>query len=160
MHVTPVVAAVVGSLFFSPAIGAGLGDVAAPIDACALITQAEVSAALGVTVAAGKHEVEPDPNQCIWIEAGKDMGTGKLAALALETPLRFKFETAPMKGMKLEPLPGVGDAAVYIIGTGVFPPALSVKKGESAFQVRVQGFPNDQIKAMEKALALKAVARL
>ena len=33
MHVTPVVAAVLGSLFFSPAIGAGLGDVAAPTDA-------------------------------------------------------------------------------------------------------------------------------
>ncbi|MGA9837859.1 MAG: hypothetical protein WBQ26_11130 [Gemmatimonadaceae bacterium] len=159
MHVTPVVAAVLGSLFFSPAIGAGLGDVAAPTDACALITQAEVSAELGVTVGPGAHIVDTDPQQCKWIEPGKDETTAKFVMLAMETTMRFKFETSPMPGRITEPLAGVGDAAVYV-GTAGYSPALSVKKGTSAFQIRVLGFPDAEVKAREKALALKAVGRL
>ncbi len=159
MHMTRAVVAIAGSLFFSPAMAAGQGAVPAPRDACALLTPAEVSAALGVNVGAGTHPAANSPLICKWIVPGANEATAKFVMMAMETSLRFKYETAPMQGRITEPLAGVGDAAVYVDTPG-FSPALSVKKGDSAFQIRVFHLPNDQIKAQEKALALKVVARL
>lgn len=76
------------------------------------------------------------------------------------TPVdRFTNAKTPVKGITKTPVSGVGDDAYYIttpgLGTG-----LNVKKGNSAFQIRVNGFPVDQTKAMEKTLALDVLAKL
>jgi hypothetical protein len=54
---------------------------------------------------------------------------------------------------------GVGDDALYVttpgIGTG-----LIFKKGDSAFDVRVYGFGDDEIKTKEETLAQDILAKL
>jgi hypothetical protein len=72
---------------------------------------------------------------------------------------RFNNGKAPVLGIPKTPLSGIGDDAYYVttrgLGTG-----LDVKKGNCVFQIRVYGFPEDQIKAMEKTLAQDALAKL
>jgi hypothetical protein len=71
------------------------------------------------------------------------------------------FETSkpPVKSIEKAPLSGVGDDAIYIT-TGGFGTALNVKKGNSAFQVRVGGFKMEQEKDIEKSLALEILKKL
>ncbi len=161
MRMTPAVAAMVGSFLLAPRMDVPLHRLVAPKDACALLTQAEVSAELGIQMGPGAHIVKGFPLQCSWRLPGQtgDVPTGKFVMLAIETTMRFQYETQPMKGRITQSLPGVGDEAVYV-GTAGFSPALSVKKGDAAFQIHVLGFPDAQVKAKEKALALKAVSRL
>jgi hypothetical protein len=65
----------------------------------------------------------------------------------------------PMQGITKTPVSGVGDDAISIttpgMGTG-----LTFRKGASALDVRVYGFPLDQIKAKEETLARGIIAKL
>jgi hypothetical protein len=52
---------------------------------------------------------------------------------------------------------------VYVGKSASAAPELTVKKGDTVFQVWVQGFPRNQVnavKAMEKTLALDVLAKL
>jgi len=71
----------------------------------------------------------------------------------------FENGKKPAAGIEKSPLSGVGDDAIYIVTAG-FGAALNVKKGSSAFQLRVGGFKPEQEKAIEKALALQVLARM
>ena len=51
----------------------------------------------------------------------------------------------------------LGDDALYITTLGI---GLNVKKGDTAFTIRVYGFPKDQMQAKEKTLALDALSKL
>jgi hypothetical protein len=80
--------------------------------------------------------------------------------LGSRTPAdRFNTAKTPIKGITKTPVSGVGDDAIYAttpgLGTG-----LIFKKGASAFDVRVYGFAEDQIKAKEKVLAADIIAKL
>jgi hypothetical protein len=72
---------------------------------------------------------------------------------------RFNTAKMPVQGITKTPVSGVGDDAVSVttpgVGTG-----LIFRKGASAFDVRVYGFPLDEIKAKEKTLALDLIAKL
>jgi hypothetical protein len=61
-------------------------------------------------------------------------------------------------GVTKIPVGGVGDEAVF--GTSKIATTLSVKKGGLVFVIAVGGFPEEQTKAMEKALALDVLAKL
>ncbi|HLW80887.1 MAG TPA: hypothetical protein VKS20_02480 [Candidatus Acidoferrales bacterium] len=141
---------------------------APPTDACSLLTPAQVSAALGVPVGAAKQEGQFD---CEWDQPGWTMVRGVRLLLHILGPVGTltpaqRFNTIkmplPVKGIIKTPLSGVGDDAVYII-RGASAPELTVKKGNSVFQVRIQGFPrtqSNQIKAKEKTLAQDVLAKL
>lgn len=55
--------------------------------------------------------------------------------------------------------PGVGDEAHYMTTPG-FGTGLSVKKGSSAFKIRVYGFSDEAVKQKERELAQNALAKL
>jgi len=141
---------------------------APPANPCSLLTSAQVSAALGVPVGAGKQEGQLD---CEWDQPGWTMVRGVRLLLHILGPVGSltpaqRFNTIkmplPVKGITKTPLSGVGDDAVYVI-RGASAPELTVKKGNSVFQIRVQGFPRNQtnqIKAKEKTLALNVLAKL
>ena len=140
---------------------------AAPVteDACALLSQAQVSAALGVPVDAGK-QIGPSNALCGWNQPNDPSHNGKRAMLALYRTLgksspveRFENGKIPMQGITKTPISGVGDDAYYIDTPGIGM-GLNVKKGASSFQVRVYGFPADQIRAIEKALAQDVLGKL
>jgi len=128
-------------------------------DACSLLTTVQVSAALGTAVEAGKRIVESNPRVCGWAAAGGPKIDGKKLTLTLMTLQSFENGKKPINGIEKSPLSGVGDDAIYITTPG-FGTALNVKKGSSAFQLRVGGFKPDEEKAIEKALAPQVLAKL
>lgn len=128
---------------------------AAPSDACALLTPEQVSRVLGVAVGSGERVVASSPKMCGFGAAA----SAKRVVVALLTLEMFTHEKTPLQGISEESVSGLGDDAHFMttpgIGTG-----LSVKKSNSAFKIRVYGFPLDQIKEKEKALAQQVLARL
>lgn len=151
-------------------LGANLASpaFAAPAtDACALLTQAQVTAAMGVPMGPGQHSGS-GPSMCVWYEPGSSAAKPSAMRVLLDvfgqmgslTPVdRFNNGKTPVKGIKKNPVSGVGDDAYSIVTPGIGP-GLNVKKGNSAFQVRVYGFTPDQIDALEKTLAQAVAAKL
>jgi hypothetical protein len=153
-------------LFIAVFLSFAIGDVrtahAAP-QPCSLLTQAQVSAAVGIALSPGKESGTLD---CQWSEPGKTF-TGKgvlihvLGPVGSLTPAQ-RFNTikmpVPIKGLTKTPVSGIGDDAVYVTTSGHT--ELTVKKGDSVFQVRVYGLPDEEAKAKEKTLAQDALAKL
>jgi hypothetical protein len=151
---------------------------AAGDDACSLLTQTQVSSALGVSVGVGQHpsdEMHLPPDNpaidrlaCRWYEAGKNSPVAKRISLIILgtmgnlTPVqRFNNAKTPVYGMTKTPVTGVGDDAFYMVSQ--LRVTLHVKKENSVFEMMVGGFPAEQIeqvKTMEKTLAQDAVAKL
>ena len=128
-------------------------------NACLLLTTAQVTAALGTTVEAGKPIVAGSPKTCGWAPPGGPQIDGKKVVVSLQSLSSFESAKKPMEGITKLPVSGIGDGALYIT-TGGFGTSLHVKKGGSAFQVRVGGFKPDQEKEVEKALALEILKKL
>jgi hypothetical protein len=130
-------------------------------DPCSLLTAAQVSAALGVTVQTGKPA---GGGMCYWSPTGQLIApkrvmlqtVGKIGTL---TPAdRFNTMKSPVPRITKTPVAGVGDDALYIDnGRSV---EIAVKKGAAVFQITVFGFPPDQIKSIEKSLALEALGKV
>ena len=128
---------------------------AASGEACTLLTDAQVTAALGVTVGPGTSIGLP--TSCQW------SGKGKIATLTANNTIAGKtalerFDTGKnsnLPGIKVEPVSGVGDDAYYVFysGTNRAGLGLVVKKGKNAFEVRVYGFDLEQAKPVAKTLA-------
>ena len=141
---------------------------APPNDACSLLTPAQVSAALGISVPAGTHlnpvdtKNSVDTKTCGWPAWPKSaVPPIKRATLTILGPNEFVSMKMPVpaKGVVKTPVKGVGDDAVYITTGGTLT-ALTVKKGKVAFEVRVYGSTIEQVKAAEKTLAEDIVAKL
>ena len=147
--------ALVVVLLLLPAVGAivvaGLGRGRAPL-------ARQIS--LGVTVADGKSAI---PRDCQWSESNggvpaKSVFLEILGPMGKLTPVdRFNTAKAPLGKIVKTPVSGLGDDAVFVETLGV---GLYVKKGNSVFLVRVSGFPLEDAKAKEKALAQQALAKL
>ena len=128
---------------------------AASGEACTLLTDAQVTAALGVTVGPGTSIGLP--TSCQW------SGKGKIATLTANNTIAGKtalerFDTGKnsnLPGITVEPVSGVGDDAYYVFysGTNRAGLGLVVKKGKNAFEVRVYGFDLEQAKPVAKTLA-------
>jgi hypothetical protein len=123
-------------------------------EACTLITQTQVSAALEVPVNAGTPI--GSPSTCQWT------GKGRFATLTITQPLAGKSavdrfnagKTSTLPGIIKEPVSGVGDEAFYIyFGNTTRAMGLVVKKGSSAFEIRVYGFDVDKAKSVAKTLS-------
>jgi hypothetical protein len=134
---------------------------APPKDACSLLTAAQVSEALGVPVEADKAV---DKSFCTWSQQGaaskrKTVMLTIIEAIGNLTPAdRFNAAKMPVPGVVKTPVSGLGDDAVY--GGNNFYVALTVKKGNSAFEIVVSGFPVDESRGKEKALAQQVLAKL
>src|SRR3954470_16714938 len=137
------------------------GEFAAAGEACTLLTDAQVTAALGVTVSPGAPIGLP--TSCQW--AGK----GKIATLTANNTIAGKtalerFDTGKksnLPGIKVEPVSGVGDDAYYVFYSGTTRAlGLVVKKGKNAFEVRVYGFDLEQAKTVARTLAQNVAGKL
>ena len=139
-----------------------VGSFAASGDACTLLTQDQVSTALGASVGAGTPI--SGPASCQWF------GTGKFATLTITQPLGGKSaievfnagKARTLPGITKEPVSGVGDEAyyVYFSNTTRAGLGLEVKKGSSVFEVRVYGFDVNLAKPVAKTLAQNAAGKL
>jgi len=129
-------------------------------DPCALITQAQASAVLGVPVAAGKSLVS---SVCHWDQAGRpgsELLKLDINVVALDRFNRIKSVSAGT----ITPVTGIGDEAYYAtLNTGrIVTTTLNVKKGGNAVIIRVSGGakPAEEYQAKEKAVALVVVGKL
>ncbi len=130
---------------------------AAADDACSLLTQAQVGAALGVPVSAGTYVMATTKKTCTWKATGKG---GEIATLMLSTVDEHeRGKKGAAYGATFAPLSGVGDDAYYL-GTEQFF-NLFVSKGITAFKVAVYAkIPVEKQQSIEKALAEQAVSAL
>lgn len=130
----------------------------APPEACSLLTQAEVNAALGVTAPLVKQTTA---KICQWAPTGAKPGRDPSVVVTVQDAGTFDFAKKPVTSANLvkTPLSGVGDDAVYNTVTNVTA-TLHVKKADTYFEIHVYGFPIDQTKTIEKTLAQQIVAKL
>lgn len=143
-------------------LGTCAGSIDAAGDACSLLTQMQVSAALGTPVDAGKPI--SGPASCQWF------GKGKFATLTITQPLAGKSavdrfnagKASTLPGVTKEPVSGVGDEAFYVafINTTRAGLGLTVRKGSSAFEIRVYGFDIEKAKPVAKTLAQNVAGKL
>ena len=144
----PVVVSVLG------ASGLRAAGAQAPRDPCAQVTAAEVSAALGETVAAGQ---QAGTKTCSW-SATKP--THQVVSLMYSPPGDWNTrKTRPMPGVTKASVSGVGDEA--FAETFANFTTLYVKKGSTIFMVRVYGVPDlGRQLAIEKPIAQTVAAKV
>ncbi len=125
-----------------------------PSDPCAQVTAAQVSAALGETVAAGQ---QAGTKTCSWTA---DKPTHQIVSLMYSPPGDWNTrKTRQMPGATKASVSGVGDEA--FAETAANFTTLYVKKGSTIFMVRVYGVSNaGQQLAIEKLIALKVAAKV
>jgi len=133
----------------------------ADTDACALLTAAQVSAAVGFPVAEGAHVTPTFLKTCTW--TGSNSTGVQAVTLNLQTATFFdgakrqaNMMAAAGAGMRSA---GIGDDSYYLVeGTQVM---LWVKKGSSSFKVAIyKQIPVDQKEEMELTLAKEVVPKL
>lgn len=139
---------------------AALANAAPPEDACSLLTQAQVGAALGVPVNPGAYVTPTFKKTCTW---NATTGGGGIVTLHLESLDEFeggKTMAAMVKSASATPVGGVGDEAYYF-GAGTLT-ALVVKKGPVAFKVALyaKNAALETQRSVEKTLALQVVSHL
>ena len=132
-------------------------------DPCSLLSQAQVSAVLGVQVREGRLVV---PKLCEWAASGPPSINTKKVTITLQDARAFAYAKMPVgHGITKVPASGIGDDAVFGT-TPKFATTLAVKKGNFVFVVHVWGFPIDTSKAVddvqakEKTLALEILTKL
>jgi hypothetical protein len=128
-------------------------------DACSLLTTAQVSSILGVAVAEGEHIVPDLRTSCAWMEPGGASLGSKKMVLSLMSPRAFETGKTPVKGVTETRAGGIGDEAYYV-SMPPFGTALSFRKGNAFFQLRIAGFPAAQVRHLERALALRLLERV
>jgi hypothetical protein len=131
-------------------------------DACSLLTQSQVSAALGIRVDAGVRPLASEPGMCNWRESNKPTGPGRNVLLTIISAKEFdKLKTLPMAARAQ----GVGDDAIVTHPMRV-PPLLTVKVGTHYFQILVRSdlVTSEEMdarnQALEKTLAAKVIEKL
>jgi len=136
----------------------------ADTDACTLLTQAQVAAAVGGPVGDGTHVTPTFVKTCTWTPSGKS----RIASVTLNVQTSAVYDgakrqatmaaAAGIKGTGMTPA-SVGDDAYYFV-TGD-QATLMVKKGASSFKVAVYArIPMDEKEAMELKLAREVAAKL
>lgn len=134
---------------------------ASPVtDACDVLTPAEVSSLIGVPIAAGKHIPASSTVMCAWSENGASGESATKVVLNFAARPYFDKEKAATGNVVVTPASGVGDDAFFV--TSEFGTSLFVRKGNTAigFSARDRSLPADKVMAQERALGVKAAARL
>jgi hypothetical protein len=150
--------AVIAAIFIAGA-ATPPANAAPPDDACSLLTQAQVSVAVSLSVGAGAYQ-GTYRKTCTWNAVSPATKSAKYVTLLLEGLDAYQAgKLAPVKTIVVTPISGIGDDAYYLaVGPNV---GLIVKKGNVAFKVAVYGdIPIENKQAMEKTLAQQVVSKL
>jgi hypothetical protein len=144
---------------------------APPTDACPLLTPAEISAVVGVSVGAGTHITPTYLKSCQWEPPGGATVQLGNVLLALESAASWQSAKAMLQavanapnntkkgGITMTPVSGIGDDALYS-SVGNYT-KLIVKKGDVAFQIVISSnAPIEKKRDMERALASKVLSKL
>jgi hypothetical protein len=160
--------AIILAVLIVAAAAAPSAAAAPPSDACPLLTPAEVSAVVGVSVGAGTHITPTYLKSCTWSPSGGASKDFTTLVLALEPAASYQSAKAMLQavansqgkgGITMTPASGIGDDAIYSSVANYT--KLIVKKGDVVFQLVIYGsFPIEKKRDMEKALASKVLSKL
>jgi hypothetical protein len=121
---------------------------------CSLLTSAQVTATVGVSVGAA----QPIANTgCSWT------APHMIVTLSLWDANKWDQMKAPVPGTNRNSISGLGDDAFYSTmgpASGKQTAALTVKKGSTAYLIKVYGPTVTEQMSMEKALAGNVLAKL
>lgn len=130
-----------------------------PIKACALLTKAQVAAALGVPVDPGVQPIAADPRMCNWRESNKPTGPGRNVMLTIINAKEFaNIQKQPQSAA----MDGIGDEAIVTRSMRV-PVVLTVKSGDHYFRILVRpslDAADERDQGLEKALAAQVLKKL
>jgi hypothetical protein len=134
----------------------------ASVDTCSLLTQAEVSAAVGVSMSSGGPLTPKSSRLCMWFPSG-GLKTGAsppiIMGLTLWVLPAENFEQN-MVGQNVTLVSGLGDEAYYVDLPGRYT-VLDVEKGTICVQVGWQGFAGRQaIMDAERSIAAQVLSEL
>jgi hypothetical protein len=166
---------IIPAVFIFCAAVAPLATAAPSDDACALLTQAQVSAALGLAADAGTYVTPNYVKTCTFKVSGESSKIVSAVTISYQEASAFAAAKSLMEAAKakasMENTPGaasfrndtvsgVGDDAFYTsMGTGYT--GMLVKKGNVSFKLAIYGnLPMEKKKDVEKALALQALAKI
>jgi hypothetical protein len=128
---------------------------AATDDACSLVTQAEVTAALGSPVQAGTYDTPSFKRTCTF-----NSGKGELVTVNVMSETMFKASTSNSMGLRqVVPVSGVGDEAYFVTQGNTL---MLARKGSAGIKVAIysKSLSKDQIEGKEKSIAAIAVSRM
>jgi len=128
---------------------------------CALVTQAEMSAALGAQVGVGVPSGVNAPS-CTWQSADSRAGA-TIARIEPSDVGKIPFGLQGLSDPKAIPISDLGDAAFFATSDDLPNSELDFKKGSNAIDITAAvatAHTQAQQQAEEKAIALAAVKRL
>jgi hypothetical protein len=111
-----------------------------PLDACALLSREEVSAALGVEVDPGEHLVPTETRFCMWREHGRDQMQARNVRVSVLSQRDFNGARPSSLLPISTPESGIGDEAYFSKVRGMIF-LLSVRKGDSYFRIQARSNP-------------------
>src|ERR1700692_2551875 len=94
-------------------LGPAIAGAAPSGDACALLTQAEVAAALGVAVDPGEDLMPNEMRFCTWREHDKNQMKARNVQINLLTKQQYEIGKTPIPSMTKTPESGIGDEAYF-----------------------------------------------
>jgi hypothetical protein len=166
--------AAMAAMFIALATTASSAAAAPPNDACTLVTQSQVSAAIGVSMAAGSHVTPTFLRTCTWAPSGASGNGVRALTLYIQTADQYEAGKQMLEQMEtrakvekhgnsqppvITPLSGIGDDAFYLDMANTM--SLIAKKGNVEFKFVIYGdLPGEKKKAAEKTLALEVVSKL
>jgi len=129
-------------------------------DACQVLTPSDIATVLGVSIDPGQHfpKASTSTTMCGWPKTG--VVDDSIVMLNFTTPAYFEKERDPLPRITMTPAPGIADDAYYI--TSQFGTSLIIKKGRSVIglAIRDKSIPSATLMEKERALGLKAAARM
>lgn len=143
----------------SPGVSATGAANAGTADPCSLLTQAEVSAALGEAVDGGALS-DSDPHECIWT-ATESLTTALIGTNIALSSFQHDEDTGSSNGISVTKVSGVGDDAYYLGAAAL--QTLYFRNGDRVFSTHVSASLTqaaDAVEAAEKQLAIDALARI
>ena len=130
---------------------------AAPPNACSLLSPAEITSIVAVPMGDGVALNSATTSNCKWLQQGVD--AFKAVTVIVSTKAAGAYEMGK-NAMHPTAVSGIGDEA-YLTGNSASYTALSVKKGQNARDVTVRGLKDvAAIQNAERALGKAAAAKL
>jgi len=143
-------------------------------DACALLTQAQVSAALGFPAGAGTYVTPTYVKTCTFSVSGDNAKSVSAVTISYQAAegyagaksfmeaakARATVEKGPGAKFENDTVSGIGDDAFFTsMGTGYT--GLLLKKGNVSLKIAIYGnMPMEKKKEVEKTLALEALSKI
>jgi hypothetical protein len=128
---------------------------AAPNDACAVLTSAQIQAVVDVSMDTGQPVLPNVRTSCKWLQSGVDPSKAKTVILSIKSARAYEMGKALNNGrFTMTPVSGIGEDAYLTSGSISYGTVISVRKSGAAFTITVRGYPDvATIAAKDKALA-------